>query len=119
MRDLEVLAARREFTVTDSIFSLEEAKRKRYLSLWHVPADKRIEVFEQRAVIESSSTRMRLNISSIGRKPTAIKIMSSGELGISPVTSPSSGVAESVQILAFEWRWGDLHSTLRFHFDSH
>ena len=119
MRDLEVLATRREFTVTDSIFSLEEAKRKRYLSLWHVPADKRIEVFEHCAVIESSSSRMRLNISSIGRKPTAIKIMSSGELGISPVTSPSSGVAESVQILAFEWRGGDLHSTLRFHFDSH
>jgi hypothetical protein len=119
MRDLEVDACMREFWVSDALVPVEAEARKRHLSLWHIPADKDIRIDGQSVEVVSRSTGNRLLIDNMGPRAKSISLFDPGVEGLNgPVVSPVSNKIEPVQLLAFEYVSGHLHSMLRFRLTS-
>ena len=115
MRDIEVVARLREFWVTDALVPTEPSGRRRYLSLWHIPADKDIGIDGQSVEVVSRSTGNRLQIDNMGPRAKSISLLDPGVEGLDgPVMSRISNKIEPVQLLAFEWAANHLHSILRF-----
>ena len=101
--------------MTDALVPTEPSGRRRYLSLWHIPADKDIGIDGQSVEVVSRSTGNRLQIDNMGPRAKSISLLDPGVEGLDgPVMSRVSNKIEPVQLLAFEWAANHLHSILRF-----
>lgn len=115
IRDVQVDPQAREFQVTDSLLQIESPERKRYLSLWHIPHDKDVQIDGQQVLLISKVTGQRLLIENRGRASRSISLIDPGVEGLSgPVASRISNLTEPAQILAYEWPGDHLHSVLNF-----
>lgn len=115
MRDLHVNAREREFTVVDSLVQTGKPVRKRYLSLWHLPADKEVEVNGQQVLVRSRQSERVLVIDNLGGRAREIGLIDPGMPGVEGVrVSRTQNVTEPAQLLAFEWAADHLHAMLRF-----
>ena len=117
-RDLRVAAGKQTFSVVDTVVQVESVERRRYLSLWHVPADKDVRIEDQSVFIASQRTGRTLIIENVGRKANNISLIDAGLDGVEgAVMSCVSNKLEPVQLLAFEWAGHHLHSVLSFRFE--
>ncbi|MGY1425769.1 heparinase II/III domain-containing protein [Lysobacter sp. A289] len=115
MRDLHVNPGAREFTVVDSLVQSGKPVRRNYLSLWHVPGDKKIRIADQQVTLESEASGKRLVIDNLGRRATHVRLIDPDVPGVQgAVASRFSNQVEPVQLIAFEWSANHLHSMLRF-----
>lgn len=115
IRDVQVQPAEREFWVTDSMIQTSPLGRKRYLSLWHIPADKDVHIHDQQVEIVSRKTGNRLLIDNMGRKAKTIGLLDPKVEGLDgPVVSWTFNSMEQAQLLAYEWPGEQLQSLLRF-----
>lgn len=115
MRDLQVNAQEREFTVTDSLIQTQKPVRKRYLSLWHVPADKDIEIEGQTVRVHSRQSGQVMIIDNLGGRAKHISLIDPEVPGVEGVrVSRTPNTTEPAQLLAFEWNANHLHAMLRF-----
>lgn len=115
MRDLHVNAPAREFTVTDSLIQAGKPARRRYLSLWHVPADKDIEVDGQAVLVRSRQSGQVMVIENLGGRAKHIGLVDPEVPGVEGVqVSRAPNTTEPAQLLAFEWQANHLHAMLRF-----
>ncbi|GAA3931709.1 heparinase II/III domain-containing protein [Luteimonas lutimaris] len=115
MRDVQVDAVAREFTVVDSLIQSGKPRRRNYLSLWHVPADKSVRIEGQQVTLESKVTGRRLVIDNMGRRANEVRLLDPAIPGVDgPVVSRIAGRVEPAQLVAFEWSANHLHAMLRF-----
>ena len=116
-RDLHVNPAAGEFTVIDTLVQTGEPARKRYLSLWHIPADKEVSIEEQRVLVRSRGSGKVLVIENIGRRAAEIALIDPGIPGVDGARgSRQPNQEEPVQLLGFQWASNHLHTMLRFRF---
>ena len=115
VRDLHVNAQEREFTVVDSLVQTQKPVRKRYLSLWHIPADKEIEIDGQQVLVRSRQSGKLLVLDNLGGRAKQIGLIDPEVPGVEGVrASRIQNATEPAQLLAFEWSANHLHAMLRF-----
>lgn len=115
MRDVCVDATARAFVVTDAVVQSEALGRQRYLSLWHVPADKDVDIDGQVVVLTSRTSGRQLRIENIGRRAARVSLVDPGVEGFDgPAMSRAMNESEPCQLLAFEWTGTGMQSSLRF-----
>src|SRR5699024_3517056 len=111
MRDLQVNAQEREFTVTDSLIQTQKPALKRYLSLWHLPVDKDIEIEDQTVRVHSRQSGQVMTIDNLGGRAKHISLIDPEVPGVEGVrVSRSPNTTEPAQLLAFEWHANHLHA---------
>ncbi|WP_460454121.1 heparinase II/III domain-containing protein [Arenimonas aestuarii] len=117
-RRLQVDLPGRRFTVHDVLVpeSDGEAGHPGFLSLWHVPADRQVELDGRRARIIDPATRRELRIEALDDTCEAVSLLEPGidEEHTGAVWSRDVNRLLPAQVLAFRYAGTSLDSRLRF-----
>lgn len=115
-RELTVDPTLREFSVVDDIVPVDDPSPRRFSSLWHLPADKSVQVRGQQVIITSTTTGRRLLVDNVGGPAASIGLIDPGIEGRDgPVRSVKPNALEPALLLSFTFEGAAaMHSALRF-----